>query len=256
MLTALRNQNLFNMRNYFIVSSLAFVVMTTLCIGSVYGQQQFERKGVVEKEALIVYMVGGQNVLATAEPTSTESIDEQGNVIKRFSVGSVEDYFNYHMIPNDKKLPNGQPIPIEVHFRDFVNNHPYIYMFNDVYLSSSIANGSQNEFYRSIGYDSMGVESEPQIDMEKLKASNDVFISYKNSYVGKFWVLKGEWEEYEVREKPTVLRGVTPLTLQYDHYNVYLLKKITSIEPVTRVADIPGHIEAVSGQVPNTKPRN
>lgn len=238
------------------VYSLFFALMTTLSLSPAYTQIKFERKGVVEKEVLLVYLVGGQNALAPSEPPLTESIDAQGNIVKRFNIGSAEDYFSYHMIPNDKQLPNGQPIPIAVHFRDFVNNHPYIYMFNDVYLSSSIVHGSQNEFYKSIGYVATGMESEPQIDLEELKVTNDVFISYKNVYVGKFWVLKGEWEEFEVGEKPTYLQGITPSTLLFDNYNVYLLKKVVSIDPVTTVDETPGFIEAVSGQVPYTRPRN
>ncbi|MEC3881531.1 hypothetical protein [Parapedobacter sp. 10938] len=129
-------------------------------------------------------------------------------------------------------------------------------MFNDVYLSSSLAKGAQNEFYHSIGHIFSGAKSEPQIDMDKLKASNDVSIWYNKAYVGKFWVLKGEWEEFEVNEKPASLQGITPHTLKFDHYNVFLLKRIISIEPVTKVVGKPDVIEAVKGQAPSPKPKN
>ncbi|HWK57188.1 MAG TPA: hypothetical protein VNQ80_07615 [Parapedobacter sp.] len=232
-----------------------FVVMITLRLDSACAQLQYERKGMVEKEALLVYLVGGQNILVPSLPPAADSIDAQGKAIKRFTMGSAEDYFSYQMLPNDKKLRNGDPIPIALHFRDLVGNNPYIYMFNDVYLSS-VVNGSQNEFYHSIGHTFSGAEPEPQIDMDELKVSNDVFIWYNRSYVGKFWVLKGEWEAFEVNEKPTFLQGITPNTLQFDHYNVFLLKKIISIEPVTKVVGKPDVIEAVEGQIPSTKPKN
>lgn len=235
---------------------LLFALMTTMSLSPAYAQLQFERKGIVKKEALIVYLVGGQNVLAPPEPPLPDSIDLNGEVIKHFKMGGAEDYFTNLILPNDKRLPNGEPIPIGLHFRDLVGNHPYIYMFNDIYLSSYVTRGSQDEFYQSIGHVRSASEPEPPIDMEELKASNDVFISYNESYVGKFWVLKGEWEAFEVSEKPTFLRGITPSTLQFEHYNVFLLKRIIGVEPVTEVAEIPGHIEAVRGQVPYPKRKN
>lgn len=239
----------------FLKTCWLFVFVVSLCLDYTYAQLQYERKGIVEKEALLAYLVGGQNVLTPVLPPLADSIDAQGKVIKRFTMGSAEDSFGYQMLPNDKKLRNGDPMPIIIHFRDLVNNHPYIYMFNDVYLSS-VAQGAENEFYNSIGYTFSGAESGPQIDVDKLKDSNDVFIWYNKSYVGKFWVLKGEWEEFEVNEKPTYLHGITPLTLQFDHYNVFLLKKIISIEPVTEVVGNRDFIEAVKGQIPSPKPKN
>src|SRR3546814_367893 len=79
-----------------------FVVMITLHLDSAYAQPQYERKGIVEKEALLVYLVGGQNVLVPKRPPLADSVDAQGKVIKRFTMGSAEDYFSYHLLPNDK----------------------------------------------------------------------------------------------------------------------------------------------------------
>ncbi|MGV3760914.1 hypothetical protein [Parapedobacter sp.] len=239
----------------FRICCLFIVVILTLRVDPAYAQLQYERKGIVEKEALLVYLMGGQNVLVPGLPPAVDSIDAEGKAIERFSMGSAEDFFSCQILPNDKKLSNGDPIHIALHFRDLVSNHPYIYMFNDVYLSSSLVEGAQNEFYHSIDHIFSGAESEPQIDMNKLKATNDVFTWYNNTYVGKFWVLKGEWEAFEVNEKPTSLQGITPNTLQFDHYNVFLLKRIISIEPVTKVVGKPDVIEAVKGQVPSPKPK-
>ena len=110
---------------------------------------------------------------------------------------------------------------------------------------------NDRDIYRELSLNSADY-SAPIIPMDSLKTSNDVFIWYKKSYVGKCWVLKGAWEEFELNEKPQVLRGLTRATLQFDTYRVYLLKKIISIEPVNIVGHVTD-IEAVKGMIPTTK---
>lgn len=77
---------------FFRICCLFIVVMLTLRVDPAYAQFQYERKGIVEKEVLLVYLVGGQNVLVPGPP-AVDSIDAQGKVIERFSMGSAEDFF-------------------------------------------------------------------------------------------------------------------------------------------------------------------
>lgn len=228
-----------------------FNFVMALCLNPTHAQLQHERKGIVEKEALIVYLVGGQNVLIPEPPPIPDTVDSRGNVIKRFSGGSSEDYFTYRLLPNDRKLPDGRPIPIELHFRDLVTANQGIYLFNDVYLSPSLM--SSPDIYGDLGLNPSDYSS-PVINMDSLKVSNDVFIWYDKSYVAKFWVLKGEWEEFELTEKPQILRALTRHSLQFENYGVHFLKKIISIEPVTKV-ESSIYIEAKKGLIPATKPR-
>lgn len=239
--------------NNFIKAGYLSIFAFALFLDSAHAQLQYTYNGIVKKEALIVYMICGENILIPKPPPIPDTVDSQGNIIKRFSVGSVEDCMTHLLLPNDRKLYDGRPIPLAVHYRDLVSiKSDIIYPFNDVYITHNVMANSY--IYRELGLNPSDYDS-PTIDMNALKASNDVFIWYRKSHVGKFWVLTGEWEEFEMTEKPQILRGLTRLTLQFDTYRVYLLKKIISIEPVTQVVGPPHEIQAVKGLIPTTKPQ-
>lgn len=65
-----------------------------------------------------------------------------------------------------------------------------------------------------------------------------VFLRHKHrGILANVWILEAEWEQITVKDKPEFIKGLTPNTLVFDHYDLFLLRKVLRVRSAEASAD-------------------
>ncbi|MGV3763587.1 hypothetical protein [Parapedobacter sp.] len=204
----------------------AFVI---LCLPCLSFSQSYSIAGTVEREALLVYGIAGK---FSFRPDTGIVKDvyrtESGTVVTSFYVGSPEDTFKLGTFPYDDR------IGMDAYLQRVVEK-PYWYFFNEYFIVDGVSHLGEEQFYRYIQYNPAPKNTDaPSFDMGVLRDENRHYVWTDEKRVGKFWKLKGEWEHFIVPYKFRFFQLVSPEALIFDHYDIYVLKRVISLEEIDK----------------------
>lgn len=197
-----------------------------------------------ERDALIVYAIRGvygfRPDTGTVEKTYKFS---KGITVTSFSVGSAEDTFNMGTYPYIDSISLNA-------YLEGVIKQPYQYYFNDLYIVPGISYLEEEQFYRYIKHPFETANDVAPLKMIDLRKKNKYYIWTEGKNAGKFWRLRGEWEHFVVPYKFRFFQYVSPETLIFDHYNVFVLKRVISLDEIDKPFVKDTNAKVITGLIP------
>lgn len=198
---------------------LCYIAVFLLSINSVVAQdtdKSVSRQDIsktVRREVLFIQHFGGKFKL----PPPTGKMLQMGNM--------EMDQLRYIMLPYSKRK-DGTYWP----FREYlvkVNSNPFLYYFNEVFLSSHSFNQEYIKFLANNDAESS------YLDLSKLAPANTTYLLEKWEHIlANVWIVDAEWTQITVDETPRAIAGLMPRMFVYPTYDVFVLKNILSISPV------------------------
>ncbi|WP_214227963.1 hypothetical protein [Pedobacter sp. B4-66] len=192
-------------------TKLASVLLLLLSFQLSFAQQESK---VVIKEVLFVRHFLGDFKLP--KPTGTT-----------LSLVGELDSYRFMIVPYNKK-PGGGHWAFENYLFEFWQN-PFIYHYNEIFLSNMtfkqdyvdmIKNSSKKSKYTDL--------------VSSLPNDQTYLIQKSQGILANVWLIEAEWEQFTVKDKPEFIKGLTPNILIFDHYDLFILRKVLKATSVDR----------------------
>ena len=142
----------------------------------------------------------------------------------QINLGWALDILQFEMVPFER-LPDGSHWPFQEYLLDLLRN-PYVYFYNEIFLSS---------IYFKDEYVKLSEQRKsPLLNLSENLPHNGVFLNERTQGIlANLWIIEAEWEQITVKEKPDYIKGITPNPFIFDHYDIFILRKVLSAAPVS-----------------------
>lgn len=146
--------------------------------------------------------------------------------------GSAFDNLIAMLFPYVKNITNNENLPINAYLAD-LHNVPFIYLYNEIFVTSDLGDSMYREFCRSHRLDYYArKKNEPEFEPRLFLIDNPILFTPGDGGIVQASIINAEWEEFEIEATSDFHFDMGHKTLVFDKKKIFILKKIISIKPI------------------------